>query len=314
MDLLYKVCIVFLHLWTSSTQVYTGVLTRLWPLDSQTCSSEVLTTTYVYSECNNIFKHQPQDFPFNAMAFDGSSLIDVAVDVSTSKIQHYSFQGWFFFTTDTPASLFHYIDSEGITETIVWINNMRSKVYRRVSSDVKTFTGSKQFSKYKWYYISLGIGEIGYIYVRIDGVSDIYGIFNNRNIKEFPGTLRIGGDFSEVHANIEGRITCVGFHLDTRDASEDVVKDVCTGTSWMPDRGSNSIYLTRMNTTTLFPVLIKEVTRCSFTQCAYSCLVEIACFFISFDEEPATCKSCYLFRREETTGSHSTISLYRVKT
>ncbi|CAC5413914.1 unnamed protein product [Mytilus coruscus] len=218
---------------STTTQGYTGVLTRLWPLDSQTCSSEVFTTSYVYSECNNTFKDQPQGFPFNAMAFDGSTFIDVAVDVSTTKIKHYSFQGWFFFTTDTPSSLFHYRDSQGITETIVWINDMKSKVYRKVNSDVNSFIGSQQFSKYKWYYIALGVGEIGYVSLRIDGVKNVYGMLTNRNSKEMPGTLRIGGDFGETHANVEGRITCVGFHLNTRDVAVDVAKDVCNKTSWM---------------------------------------------------------------------------------
>ncbi|XP_063446604.1 uncharacterized protein LOC134726136 [Mytilus trossulus] len=232
MDLL-PVIIVFLHIKASSALAYTGILKRLWPLDSQTCSSEVLTTTYVYGECTNTFEHQPQDFPFNAMEFDGSSSFDVSVDVSTTNIKHYSFQGWFFFKSDTPSSLFHYRDSKGISETIVWTNNMKLKLYRKVKSDVKSFTGIQQISKYRWYYIVLGVGEEGYVSVRIDGVKDVYGMLTNRKSKEMPGTLRIGGDFREAHANVKGRITCVGFHLNTRDASKNVVEDVCTETAWL---------------------------------------------------------------------------------
>ncbi|CAG2185160.1 unnamed protein product [Mytilus edulis] len=167
------------------------------------------------------------------MVFDGSSFIDVTVDIATSEIKHYSFQGWFFFTTDTPSSLFHYRDSQGISETIVWTNAMKLKLDRKVNSTWNTFIGTQQFSKYKWYYIALGVGEVGYVSVRIDGVKDIYGMLSNRKNRELPGTLRIGGDFGEAHENVEGRITCVGFHLNTRDASEDVVKDVCTETTWM---------------------------------------------------------------------------------
>ncbi|XP_063447285.1 uncharacterized protein LOC134726800 [Mytilus trossulus] len=314
MDLLFHGAILFLHLKISSTQVYTGVLTRLWPLDRQTCSSEVLTTTYVYGECKNTFNDQPQDFPFNAMEFDGSSSIDVAVDVSTTNIKHYSFQGWFFFTSDTSSSLFHYRDGNEFSETIVWTNKMKLKLYRKVDSAWNTFTGSQQISKYRWYYIALGVGQDGYVSVRIDGVKDIYGMLTNRQSTELPGTLRIGGDFGEAHANVEGRITCVGFHLNTRNASANVVKDVCTETAWMPERGSNSIYLTRMDKTALVPVYLKEVTRCSISECAHSCLEDIECFYISFDGESATCNSCYLFKREDTTGNNSTLSLYKVRT
>ncbi|CAC5413918.1 unnamed protein product [Mytilus coruscus] len=248
------------------------------------------------------------------MAFDGSSFIDVAVDVSTTKIKHYSFQGWFVFKTETPSSLFHYRDSQGITETIVWIKDMKLKLYRKVKSNVKKFTGGQQLSKYKWYFIALGVGEVGYVSLRIDGVRDVYGMLNNRNSKELPGTLRIGGDFGETHANVEGRITCVGFHLNTRNVVMEVVKDVCNKTSWMPERGSNSIFLTRINTTTMVPVLIKEETRCSISQCAYSCLRDIECFYISFDEEFATYNLCYMYSRKETIGNYPTPIVYKVKT
>ncbi|VDI15118.1 Hypothetical predicted protein [Mytilus galloprovincialis] len=188
---------------------------------------------------------------------------------------------------------------------------MKFKLYRKVKSDVKSFTGSQRIWKYRWYYIALGVGIEGFLSVRIDGVKDVYGMLSNRKSKEMPA-LRLVEILG--HMQRKGRITCVGFHLNTRDASENVVKDVCTETAWMPERGSNRIYLTRMDKTTLAQVFLKGVTRCSISQCAHACLVDIECFYISFHEESTTCNSCYLFGKEESTDTHNTLVLYKVKT
>ena len=114
--------------------VCTGQIKQLCPLDSQTCESEVLGSTYIHTTvCIHSFATQPPDIPFRSMAFDGTTYVDSYVNFSASTIDHNSVQGLFYFTQNTGV-LLHYRAEQSNAEIILSNNYGKFQLYRKVTS------------------------------------------------------------------------------------------------------------------------------------------------------------------------------------
>jgi hypothetical protein len=74
-----------------------GTVKLLWPLDSETCTSDVLSGEYQENQpCFKSFEPQPEGFLFNSMVFDGASYLDFHVEFPAFNVEHYSFHGFFY--------------------------------------------------------------------------------------------------------------------------------------------------------------------------------------------------------------------------
>lgn len=216
----------------------TGQIKQLWPLDSQTCESEVLGNTYKHNTvCMHSFAAQPPDIPFRSMFFDGSIYVDSPVNFSASTIDHYSVQGLFYFTQNTGV-LFHYRAEQSDAEVILSINYGKLQLYRKVTSGADaTYSGGISISINTWYDISFGVGRAGVVYVNVNGNRDIE-IGNihlyPRNTTEIPGNLRIGASLDGLsNTAFHGIIACVGFIWSENEPLISELLKLCEATPWM---------------------------------------------------------------------------------
>lgn len=214
-----------------------GQIKQLWPLNSQTCESEVLGNTYKHNTgCMHSFATQPSDIPFRSMVFDGSTYVDSPVNFSASTIDHYCVQGLFYFTQNTGV-LFHYRAEQSNAAVILSINNGKLTLYRQVTSGADaTYYGGISIAFNTWYDISFSVGRAGVVYANVNGNRDIYGNIHLhlRNTTEIPGNLRIGADLDGLtNTPFLGIIACVGFIWSENEPLISKILNLCKTTPWM---------------------------------------------------------------------------------
>ena len=185
-------------------------------------------------DCNNhTFRSQPTGFPFRSMVFDGSSYVDARIEVSKSTVEHYSLAA-LVYITGSSGMLFHYKADQANREVYLMIHNRKLKLYRKVrSSSQSTYNGNIYLALNTWYFISLGVGSVGYVYANVNESRDIYGTIGLRNSLEIPGNLRIGGDIDGMQPNFQGRLSCVAFHWFEKEPTIYELQNLCTTTPWM---------------------------------------------------------------------------------
>lgn len=210
-----------------------GAVKLLWPLDSKTCTSEVLSGEYQENQpCFKSFGPQPEGFPFNSMVFDGASYLDVHVDFPAFDVEHYSFHG-FFYLTQPSAALFNYRAQYTTTEDELWVVNGILRLHRRIGRKHKIQNGVTTIYMKTWYFISLVVDHFGYVHVYVNRAKDIYAPVGGTKTIDQPGNLRIGGSFNVVDTFLTGRIICFGMSWKTYNPDENEIRTLCQTTPWM---------------------------------------------------------------------------------
>lgn len=210
-----------------------GTVKLLWPFDSKTCTSEVLSGGYDKNQpCFKPFGPQPEGFPFNSILFDGASYLDFYVDFPAFNVEHYSLHG-FFYLTQPSAALFNYRPLDAITEDELSVVNGNLLLYRRIGSKQKLKNGVATIYTNTWYFISLVVDRVGHVHVYVNGTKDIYAPVGGRKSIDEPGNLRIGGSFNDVDFFFSGRIICFGISWKTYNPDENEIRNLCQTTPWM---------------------------------------------------------------------------------
>lgn len=205
----------------------------LWPLDSKTCTSEVVSGGYEENQtCSKSFGPQPEGFPFNSMVFHGASYLDFHVDFPAFNVEHYSFHS-FFYLAQPSAALFNYRAQDTIREDELWVLNGILRLYRRIGSTQEIKYGVATIYTNTWYFISLVVDRSGYIHVYVNGTKDIFAPVGGRKSIDEPGNLRIGGSFNDADLFFSGRITCFGISWKTYNPDENEIRNLCQATPWM---------------------------------------------------------------------------------
>lgn len=230
------------------------VTIRLWPLDSQSCQSEVKFDPYSYNVCNGrIFEKQPPDYPFHIMRFTASDnqLITSRVKMTKPTAKDYKIE-LMLYPENPSGNVFYYTADESNKKVRFELVNYKVSVFRKVKANLQAkYTGKTVLTAFMWHHVVVAVGSVGYIHAWVDGIKQFGGEIGKRSSTEIPGTLTIGGDQNPATENFVGRLACVGFIWNDR-SSVSFVDQLCKTTPWLRKYFRRVSYITKTGMVILY--------------------------------------------------------------
>jgi len=111
--------------------------------------------------------------------------------------------------------------------------------------------------------------------------------------------------YTKLNIDVFGQITCTYFSILK------IKKNYLL--FFAEQRPVNNLYFAPVSDNFIVPELLSSEIQCSILRCSLSCLRDIRCYYIHYNEANDGCSPCYMYSNYETfSQSYNTLELYKV--